>query len=62
MFSDKKTFSPIPGQEGSSLNHHALFLPKEAALYFLGQICQLPSTLTSYPLVGQVQARAMLTP
>jgi hypothetical protein len=61
MFSNKKTSPTTSGQEGSSLNHHALF-PKEAALYFLGQICQLPSTLTSYPLVGQVQAREMLTP
>ncbi len=61
MFSNKKTFLPTSGQEGSSLNHNPLF-PTGAALYFLGQICQLPSTRTSYPLVGQVQARAMLTP
>jgi len=42
MFSNKKTFSPIPGQEGLSLNHIALF-SKGVALYSLGRICQFPS-------------------
>ena len=42
MFSNKKTFSPIPGQEGLSLNHIAL-CSKGVALYSLGRICQFPS-------------------